>query len=499
MQTNKNKAPKGNQRKIFVTSLPNNTPKAEILNYFSKFGEIKSSSSIFRIGVKSTKCLVLEFRAKHSKDAVLNQVHSLNGRYLDCKEYLRGRRLKSKIKKLQEVNVFISGLPDTIRGDGLKSALSTFGAIESVKIGYCVRDEAHYAIVSFGCKEEAQLALQVGKFEYLGRRFMIRNYKKVEDQKPVGNGDEGSMRNEKKRKKERNLVCKEGGGSKGTNFQKSYPLQKSSTNPSEEDNPTPPSSNSPGIRDVKKTRPESTAANQSAGVHYLAQNTRTGSQKQGLGSSRKNEKVEKKKKFPKNEKKLKNSNFERKNDQQQVSTPTHPNCRNLSLEAKGPHSTSNFNFDHGSTRNLQRGFNRYQEAQNGTQGAMRGEQERGCMAERNRSDQRGRISQLSRQGCNTAQKSPMGFFGRPSDQRVGYTYQPPRSNNSSHVQNRGGQNKSYLTGLVWIDETGEHLEQEDQNYALKQTQSLKDVNLLCRTISSWHQAHSRNLKINPKF
>ena len=172
-----------NKNKVFITALPHNISKRKIIDYFSNFGRIVDTSSIFRIGVKACKSIVIEFSKFKERNSVLNQVHKLNDRYIDCKEYYRGEQLKSQIKKLQAVNVFISGLPETVRGDQLKEALGGFGRVRKVKIGFSVKDGLHYAIASFSSKKEAKEALKVAEFVYNGKVYSIRDYLKVEDKK----------------------------------------------------------------------------------------------------------------------------------------------------------------------------------------------------------------------------------------------------------------------------------------------------------------------------
>lgn len=177
-------------KKIFVAAIPTKSSKDSLLEYFSKFGKINSMSKIFKIGRKNTNCCILDCESYETKEKILDEVHLFQNRYLDCKEYLRGKKLKSQIEKIQKSNVYIPRIPEKAKKSQLKGALKkVIGEISNIKIGYSVKEQSCYAIVTFAEPELAQKAFEMQSYTIKGFNLEFKEYvqAKVSNNKKGGN------------------------------------------------------------------------------------------------------------------------------------------------------------------------------------------------------------------------------------------------------------------------------------------------------------------------
>ena len=159
-----------NENKLFISSIPSTVTKAQVLRYFSKYGEIVDSSPTFRVGSKAKICLVIEFKHQESKAYALSKTHMMKGRYLDCRNYMRGGDLHQRNLRLQRVNVYIPDIPKWVKSKDLQRELSSFGHIEQIKIGYSIKTKLNYSIITYREENSARYALHIGEFRLRGDR-----------------------------------------------------------------------------------------------------------------------------------------------------------------------------------------------------------------------------------------------------------------------------------------------------------------------------------------
>lgn len=166
--------------KIFVAAIPAKSTKESLHQYFSAFGIIRSVSKIFKIGKKRTNCCIVDCEHHQTKESILSEVHLINNRYLDCKEYLRGNKLKSQIQKIQKSNVFIPKIPDsTNKRQLIKMLKEVIGSVEHVKIGYSIKEKSRYAIVTFSGEELASKAFRLQFWNHSNFKFEFKGYIKA--------------------------------------------------------------------------------------------------------------------------------------------------------------------------------------------------------------------------------------------------------------------------------------------------------------------------------
>jgi RNA recognition motif-containing protein len=169
---------KQQNNKVFVSCIPKAASKADLINYFTNFGSIKSISSIFVIGKKKkrNRCAILESYDFETKQEILQEVHQIQKRYVDCSEYLRGKKLKRYISKIQQNNVYIPWIPKHTTKGEITRSMDRFGPVSKVKFGFSAQDHRLYAIVTFASRGAAEKALEKGVAWLKGESHLIKKY-----------------------------------------------------------------------------------------------------------------------------------------------------------------------------------------------------------------------------------------------------------------------------------------------------------------------------------
>ena len=164
--------------RIFVSNIPGNTDRKVMIKYFSQFGRIADASTLYKIGRRGRICIEIEFYDLETKNIVLNTVHKIKGRYIDCEEYLTGKRLQSRNLRLREVNVYIPILPPSMDNQQVKEIFERLGKVEQVRMGFSNTLRSNYCVVSFSDKETAQRVVGLGSIEAGDLRIPIQPYSK---------------------------------------------------------------------------------------------------------------------------------------------------------------------------------------------------------------------------------------------------------------------------------------------------------------------------------
>lgn len=149
--------------KIFITSIPAGTTSAEIKEFFSSIGEVEVSSKVFKIGKNRKGSCILDCKKISTKKKILKSIHLFKNRYLECRDYLRGKKLKQYIEKMKKCTIQVKSIPDPEQKIDIVDVLvKQFGEISRIKIGFNVSTKDHYAVITFEKKSSAQMALEVG-------------------------------------------------------------------------------------------------------------------------------------------------------------------------------------------------------------------------------------------------------------------------------------------------------------------------------------------------
>lgn len=165
-----------NDRKIFVTSIPKQAGMEDIYAHFSQYGSIVSISPFFKIGRGSNISTVIEFKENLSRGLVLNDTHRMFNRYLDCKEYLRGEKLKQRNLEMKRKNVYLTNIGPNLQMKDLKKFFSNFGKIFRVKVGYSIKGSCRYGILFFESEKSATEVLKRKFYSVEGYDVEVRRY-----------------------------------------------------------------------------------------------------------------------------------------------------------------------------------------------------------------------------------------------------------------------------------------------------------------------------------
>ena len=136
--------------KIFVGGLPSCTENEDLIQFFSKYGELQACE-VQRWRSKRRGCrgfALVWVKDQQTYDVILSSHHWFRGRLIECK---RAFRTKEEAKKydqsLHERKLFVKGLPSSVTTLELKSFFSVFGEVE---IAYVVKSQKKQKSKGFG-------------------------------------------------------------------------------------------------------------------------------------------------------------------------------------------------------------------------------------------------------------------------------------------------------------------------------------------------------------
>lgn len=233
-----------NEKKVFISSIPKFAKESDLFTHFSKFGDIVSIVPFFNIGKGNNTCTVIEYFSKESRDTVLDQTHYLFDRYLDCKEYLRGDKLKQRNMDMKRKNIYLKNIGSKLSLADLKDFFKDIGEFHRIKVGYSIKEDCRYAIVYFKEEDSAKKCLEMGHFTIKGRKVLVSNYRErihidikvlgVENKKgPQGpevsqkSLESKKSRRKKKKRKKKGKQQKDSEQNAGKNYAKSKKKLKS--------------------------------------------------------------------------------------------------------------------------------------------------------------------------------------------------------------------------------------------------------------------------------
>jgi RNA recognition motif-containing protein len=161
------------------------TPQ-EIGEYFSKYGQvmsIKMKKSRKKKVMNRGFCLIKYQKVKSARRVIEIKNHTIMGRLVTCREYLKGEKLKEGKKCKNERKIYISGLsPNTVNEDIIQ-AFRRFGNVES---GYTLKEQATghskgFGFVTFETKKSVKKALDSHHINIKGETVQIAPFSKSRD------------------------------------------------------------------------------------------------------------------------------------------------------------------------------------------------------------------------------------------------------------------------------------------------------------------------------
>ena len=173
-------------KKIFIGCLPGIANEQNLIEYFSKFGEVINVDVKYN---KHTKKICSGFAAitvyENTEKLILaKKDHIFFNRYIDCKKYIKGKKLEKKKKEFEKRRIFVRNIPRKFTDGQLKEFFTKFGAVErafvirnSKKIG---KKQNLYGFVIFQDEKSAKEALQYEIIEddKLGMKLNLSKFEK---------------------------------------------------------------------------------------------------------------------------------------------------------------------------------------------------------------------------------------------------------------------------------------------------------------------------------
>lgn len=117
-------------------------------------------------------CLIKFIKVKSARRVIEIKNHTLMGRLVTCREYLKGEQLKEGKKSKNDKKIYISGLPTNTTNIDIIKAFSFFGEVES---GYTLKETSTglskgFGFVTFESKTSVDKALKsVSKIRIFGK------------------------------------------------------------------------------------------------------------------------------------------------------------------------------------------------------------------------------------------------------------------------------------------------------------------------------------------
>lgn len=165
------------RRKVFLSGLPVNISKLEIISFFSKFGEIDHCQ--LKVNSKTKRSMgysTLTFKKDTDAQKLFDVQVQFMGRICECKRVLSDLKLKEQQLKEKSTKLLMTGIPTNFSNEDLWNSLST---IPGVSHGYVIKE---------GVKSEVNKGFGFVTFQTLESKF--RFLEKLSQRPFLMNGEE---------------------------------------------------------------------------------------------------------------------------------------------------------------------------------------------------------------------------------------------------------------------------------------------------------------------
>ena len=150
-----------NEKKIQVTCIPASVTAPEVLNYFSRFGQIRNSSKVYKLDSRELESMVIEFLRLEAKLFAMSQSHQLHHSQVNCLDFVHGMRLRKELEALNShLNLYFPFVPPDTTPQSLARKMGKFGEVAKIKVAFSAMDLCNYAVVSFVTREGAKQAFE---------------------------------------------------------------------------------------------------------------------------------------------------------------------------------------------------------------------------------------------------------------------------------------------------------------------------------------------------
>ena len=129
-------------KKLFVGGFDTSTPKKEIFNYFSQFGQIQKIITQYGQDGRPTGHCFIKFAESGAVSRVLSQTeHFFGGRVLECRPLLKGQALQRMKDEFDDQRVFVSNIDLRTTERDLHEFLSPHARIKNCFVSPAVRSK----------------------------------------------------------------------------------------------------------------------------------------------------------------------------------------------------------------------------------------------------------------------------------------------------------------------------------------------------------------------
>jgi len=167
--------PEVQSRKIFVGGLSPDTTSDELINYFSKFGEVEDVNLIGELKNKPRGYGFVSFKKEDAVKAILaSKSHEINGRLADCGiALLPGTTDTGASSKKQSFKLYVAKIPRGAKKDEITKLFGLFGKVQQVLLVLRSNRDDAFAFIDFASKEALERALSKGTIEYKGKVLTV--------------------------------------------------------------------------------------------------------------------------------------------------------------------------------------------------------------------------------------------------------------------------------------------------------------------------------------
>ncbi|XP_019182506.1 PREDICTED: RNA-binding protein Musashi homolog 2-like [Ipomoea nil] len=174
------------QIKLFVGGLSHGTNEQTLRDYFSKYGEIRSSETIRdRITGLDRGFGFIAFTDNSVVEHVLSDTHVILGKKVEVKvaKPKGSREGETRVKK-----IFVGGVPPDSTDEELKEHFEKFGTVEHAEI----RRPRGFGFVTFESEEAAKTALRI-RFQHMKNKMVEVKVAEVKPKVGLSNGMTNSL------------------------------------------------------------------------------------------------------------------------------------------------------------------------------------------------------------------------------------------------------------------------------------------------------------------
>lgn len=163
--------------KLFVGGLNYLSMQADLRSYFETFGKVLSCTLLTDKQTGKSKgfaFVILEDPENTLKDKILTRKHEINGKIVDVKKAVEGKKREEMLDSTKKV--FVGGLDPSVNSDDLNQYFSKFGPVREACVLFDNNRGASrcFGFVTFEQKETVELLVQHNNYKIKGKLVDVK-------------------------------------------------------------------------------------------------------------------------------------------------------------------------------------------------------------------------------------------------------------------------------------------------------------------------------------